>query len=287
MLPTLRIPPALSVVFCVFACFASPSLAQTATSFLPSIDPVRPLQTADDVRGWEAVGRLDTGVSFCSGTLITPDLVLTAAHCLFSEDGERYDDADLQFAASLRNGRAEAVGTVARSYVPETYTGRVGRPSFETVSDDLALLELAQPINSVNVTPITTGSRGQVEDLVTVVSYGRDREAYASIEENCEILASDNPVQVLSCHVVSGSSGAPILRESGAGVEVIAVVSAVGQWQGEEATIAVSVDRILPDLLAAYQAGNEGMLSRMPGTIRLINSENSGRDTIGARFLRP
>ena len=36
--------------------------------------------TGDESRGWEAVGHLDVaGKGFCTGALIAPDLVLTAA----------------------------------------------------------------------------------------------------------------------------------------------------------------------------------------------------------------
>ena len=263
-------------------------LAIHAQSFLPTPGELRPIHTADEAEGLEAVGRLDTGVSFCSATLITENLVLTAAHCLFDIEGNRILDADLSFAASLRNGRAEAYRTVARSFVSGEYIPRGGRPDYETVSADLALLELSQPIAGSTITPLPTGAEGRIRDLVTVVSYGRDRENYASIEEDCRILASQEPVQVLSCNVVQGSSGAPILRETGAGLEVIAVVAAVGEWQGGEASIAVSLDTLLPDLLAEYEAaGSGGFLGRTPATVRHLTGDETGRASIGARFVRP
>ena len=63
------------------------------------------------------MGRIDTGASFCSGTLIAPDLVLTAAHCLFdSESGQPFDLAEMEFhqaipqrllTASHLSGKAE------------------------------------------------------------------------------------------------------------------------------------------------------------------------------------
>ena len=68
------------------------------------------LQTGEEARGWEAVGRLDIdGKGFCTGALIAPDLVLTAAHCMFDRDtGLAVDPSRLQFLAGLRNGRALA-----------------------------------------------------------------------------------------------------------------------------------------------------------------------------------
>lgn len=260
---------------------ASPqSLPQIADRGSP-----RPLLSADAARGWEAIGRLDTGTSFCSATLIAPDLVLTAAHCLYDTEDMRIDDGDLVFSAGLRNGRADAVRRVTASYVPQDYVSLGRQPEFDQVQRDIALLELDRPILSGVVVPIGTGPRGRPRDVVSVVSYGRDRETHASIQEDCRIVARQDAVTALTCSVVSGSSGAPILRETLEGVEVVAVVSAVGAWEGADAAFAVDVDAVLPDLLNARSPAPGRIMSG--GVVRRLSAGDDGRGTVGARFLRP
>ncbi len=71
---------------------------------------LKALSTADTARAWEAVGRVNlVGTGFCTGTLIAPNLVLTAAHCMYDKrTGARVATRDIQFLAGWRDGRAAA-----------------------------------------------------------------------------------------------------------------------------------------------------------------------------------